>query len=332
MLRLKPPEHERFFQSPVFEATFGGGEANVAVSLANYGMEASFITALPDNAIGDACIMELRRWNVKTEGVVRAPGRMGIYYLESGAAQRSSRVVYDRNGSSFALALPNLIDWDSAFDNAGWFHMTGISPAVSLNSKVISLDAVKKAKETGLTVSCDLNFRKNLWNYGQKANEVMPKIVQYCDIVIANEEDCQKSLGITADMRVEEGKLDPQSYKLLSDNVLAEYPNIKSIAITMRESHSADTNGWSACYNDRQNFYLSRKYMISDIVDRVGGGDAFAAGLIYGLNTYEDNQKALEFAAAASCLKHSISGDFNRVSVSEVVRLMSGDASGRVQR
>lgn len=332
MLRLKSPEHERFFQSPVFEATFGGGEANVAVSLANFGAEATFITVLPDNAIGDNCIMELRRWGVRTESIVHGPGRMGIYYLESGAAQRPSRVVYDREGSSIALARPDAIDWDAVLNGTDWFHITGITPAISQSAKELSLHAVKKASEKGITVSCDLNYRKNLWNYGQKASEVMPEIIRYCDIAIANEEDCQKSLGISANVQVETGVLDTQAYKTLGDKVLADYPNLKAVAITLRESISADINGWSACLNDGKTFYLSRKYMIRDIVDRVGGGDSFAGGLIYGWNAHEDCQQALEFAVAASCLKHSIAGDFNRVSVTEVENLMSGDASGRVQR
>ncbi len=332
MLRLKAPGHERFFQSPAFEATFGGGEANVAVSLANFGMDAAFVTALPDNAVGDSCVAELRRWNVQTGFISRNAGRMGIYYLECGAAQRPSRVVYDRDGSALALAAADAFDWEAVFGNAEWFHITGITPAISSNARDLSLQAVKKAREMGLTVSCDLNFRKNLWKYGEKASDVMPEIVRCCDIVIANEEDCQKALGISADIKVEKGELDVKAYRLLSGKVLDDYPNLAAVAITLRESVSADINGWSACLNDRESFYLSRKYAINDIVDRVGGGDSFAAGLIYGWTTYGSRQQALEFAAAASCLKHSISGDFNRVSVGEVEKLMSGDGSGRVQR
>lgn len=332
MLRLKAPGHERFFQSPAFEATFGGGEANVAVSLANFGMDAAFVTALPDNAVGDSCVMELRRWNVQTDFISRNAGRMGIYYLECGAAQRPSCVVYDRDGSALASAAADAFDWMAVLENTAWFHITGITPAISSSTSDLSLQAVKKAREMGLTVSCDLNFRKNLWKYGEKASEVMPEIVRYCDIVIANEEDCQKALGISADIKVEKGELDVKAYRLLSDKVLDDYPNLAAVAITLRESVSADINGWSACLNDRESFYLSRKYVINDIVDRVGGGDSFAAGLIYGWNTYDSRQEALEFAVAASCLKHSISGDFNRVSVGEVEKLMLGDGSGRVQR
>ena len=224
------------------------------------------------------------------------------------------------------------IDWDSVFADADWFHITGITPAISESAMQLSLEAVKAAKAKNITVSCDLNYRKKLWNYGKTAPEVMGELVKYVDVVVANEEDCQKALGVKAEVHVESGKLDSDKYKALSDAVLKAYPNIKQIAITLRESQSADSNDWAACLNDRQQFYLSNKYSIRDIIDRVGGGDAFAGGLIYGLNTYESKQDALEFAVAASCLKHSIIGDFNRVSVAEVERLMGGDASGRVQR
>jgi 2-dehydro-3-deoxygluconokinase len=332
MLRLKPPGLERFFQSPMLEATFGGGEANVAVSLANYGMDVEYMTVLPDNPIADACVQELRKFGVGTSKIQRGEGRMGIYFLEGGANQLPSKVVYDRSYSAIAMAKPESIDWDSALDGVDWFHITGITPALSENAMEMSLQSVKKAKEKGITVSCDLNFRKKLWKYGKKAPEVMGELAKYVDIAVGNEEDCQKSLGITADVDVESGKLDTDKYKAISDAVLKAYPNMKLIAITLRESKSADINGWAACLNDREKFYLSRKYEIRDIVDRVGGGDSFAAGLIYGLNKYETRQEALEFAVAASCLKHSIIGDFNRVSVADVEKLMGGDASGRVQR
>lgn len=332
MLRLKPPGLERFFQSPMLEATFGGGEANVAVSLANYGMDVEYMTVLPDNPIADACVQELRKFGVGTSKIQRGEGRMGIYFLEGGANQLPSKVVYDRSYSAIAMAKPESIDWDSALDGVDWFHITGITPALSENAMEMSLQSVKKAKEKGITVSCDLNFRKKLWKYGKKAPEVMGELAKYVDIAVGNEEDCQKSLGITADVDVESGKLDTDKYKAISDAVLRAYPNMKLIAITLRESKSADINGWAACLNDREKFYLSRKYEIRDIVDRVGGGDSFAAGLIYGLNKYETRQEALEFAVAASCLKHSIIGDFNRVSVADVEKLMGGDASGRVQR
>lgn len=332
MLRLKSPGQERFFQSNLMEATFGGGEANVAVSLANYGMDADFFTFLPDNTIGDGCIAELRRFGVGTDKIVRSPGRMGIYFLEAGANQLPSKVVYDRAGSAIAEADPKSVDWNEVFNGVNWFHITGITPAISENAMELSLASVKKAKEMGITVSCDLNYRKNLWKYGKKASEVMMEMAEYVDIAIANEEDVQKSLDIVTDVKVESGELDREKYKELSDKVLAEYPDMKMIAITLRESHSADWNGWAACLNDRENFYVSKKYEIRNIVDRVGGGDSFAGGLIYGLNNYDDRESALEFAVAASCLKHSVMGDFNRVSVQDVEKLVEGDGSGRVQR
>ena len=332
MLRLKAPGHERFFQSPMLEATFGGGEANVAVSLANYGMDAEFLTVLPQNDIADACICELRYFGVDTKKIVRGEGRMGIYYLEGGANQLPSKVVYDRAYSSIALAKPGDIDWDKAFEGVDWFHITGITPAISESAMELSLESVKEAKKRSITVSCDLNYRKNLWKYGKKASEVMREMAKYVDVAIANEEDVQKSLEITVDVNVESGALDREKYRALGNKVLEAYPNMKCIAITLRESHSADWNGWAACLNDGKDFYVSKKYEIRDIIDRVGGGDSFAGGLIYGLNQYEDKQSALEFAVAASCLKHSVIGDFNRVGVSDVEKLMGGDGTGRVQR
>ena len=332
MLRLKSPGHERFFQSPMLEATFGGGEANVAVSLANYGEDVGFLSVLRKNAIGDECIKELRRFGVDTSRVVRGGERLGIYFLETGANQRPSKVVYDREYSAIALAKPGDIDWDKAFEGVDWFHITGITPAISESAMELSLESVKEAKKRGITVSCDLNYRKNLWKYGKKAAEVMRELANYVDVAIANEEDVQKSLEITTDVNVESGELDRAKYKALGDKVLETYPNMKCIAITLRESKSADWNGWAACLNDRENFYVSKRYEIRDIVDRVGGGDSFGGGLLYGLTHYEDKQQALEFAVAASCLKHSILGDFNRVDVAEVEKLMGGDGTGRVQR
>ena len=332
MLRLRAPGHERFFQSNMMEATFGGGEANVAVSLANYGMEPEFFTILPNNAIGDECIKELRKFGVDTKKIQRGEGRMGIYFLESGANQLPSKVVYDRAYSSIAQAKVGEVDWDRVFEGVEWFHITGITPAISESAMELSLECCKKAKEKNITISCDLNYRKNLWKYGKKASEVMREIAKYVDVAIANEEDVQKSLEITVDVDVTSGELDREKYKALGDKVLNEYPNMKMIAITLRESHSADWNGWAACLNDRNNFYVSKKYEIRDIIDRVGGGDSFAGGLIYGLNKYDNHKDALEFAVAASCLKHSIIGDFNRVSASDVEKLMNGDGTGRVQR
>ena len=332
MLRLKSPGMERFFQSPSLEATFGGGEANVCVSLANYGMETAFVTALPKNDIANACIRELRGFGIDVSNIVFNDGRVGIYYLESGANQRPSKVIYDRAYSSIAIAKEDEIDFVKAFNGATWFHITGITPAISESAAVLSLKAVKTAKELGLTVSCDLNYRKNLWKYGKEAKEVMRELTKYVDVIIANEEDCQKSLGIENNSHVEGGVLDTKKYEELAKEVLKQFPDSKKIAITLRESKSATHNDWSACIYNGKEFYVSKKYEIKNIIDRVGGGDSFAAGLIYGLNNYEKDSDALEFAVAASCLKHSILGDYNRVSVAEVTSLMGGDGSGRVQR
>ena len=332
MLRLKTPGNERFFQSPSFEATFGGGEANVAVALSNYGLDAAFVSALPKNDIGECAIRELRRYGVDTRHIRRSGDRVGIYFLETGANQRPSKVVYDRAESSIAQCGPGDFDWDGIFSGAKWLHITGITPALSQSAADLSMECVKQAKAAGVTVSCDFNYRGKLWKYGKSAPEVMKELVKYVDVGIANEEDCQKSLGVTVDVDVESGELDTKKYELLSAKMLELYPNMSSIAITLRESKSADHNGWSACLRDRDGFKLSRHYEITDIVDRVGGGDSFASALIYGLNAYKDRQQSLEFAVAASCLKHSILGDFNLVTVSEVEKLMSGDGSGRVQR
>ena len=331
MLRLKAPGHERLFQSPALEATFGGGEANVAVSLVNYGMDCEFLTVLPYNRIADACIRELRYFGVGTSLIRRGPGRMGIYYLQAGANQLPSKVIYDRAGSAMAIAEPGSINWEKALNGVNWFNTTGITPALSKTAMELTLEGVKAARDRGITVSCDLNYRKNLWKYGVNAPEVMREIAKYTDIAIANEEDIQKSLGIISDIGTWDS-LSREQYRLLGDKVLEAYPNMKTIAITLRESHSADWNGWGACLNDGRDFIVSKAYDIRDIIDRVGGGDSFAGGLIYGLCHYGDKQQALEFATAASCLKHSISGDFNRVTADEVEKLMSGDGTGRVQR
>ncbi|MGA9628393.1 MAG: sugar kinase [Bryobacteraceae bacterium] len=333
MLRLAPPGFERFLQTPQFVATFGGGEANVAVALASFGLPAAYVTVLPDkHPIADAAIAELRRAGVDTSKIVRGKGRVGIYYLEAGANQRASKVVYDRGQSAIALAQPGDIDWDRAFQDAGWFHITGITPAISGSAADLALESVRRAREKGLTVSCDLNYRKNLWKWGKPAVEVMRELVKYVDIVIANEEDVQMTLGIQAAVDVDSGSLDSAQYRKLTDKVLDEYPNLKAIAITLRESKSASHNGWSACLNDRQAFLVSRHYDITHIVDRVGGGDSFAGGLIYGFLELPTHQEALEFAVAASCLKHSVPGDFNRLTVDEVNALLKSGGSGRVQR
>ena len=332
MLRLKSPGHERFFQSPNLQATFGGGEANVAVALAGFGLDSSFVTALPANDIGDAAIRELRGFGVDTGGIVRSGHRVGIYFLEAGANQRPSKVIYDRADSSICEAAPGDFDWQRIFSGATWFHITGITPALSQSAADLSLEAVRAAKKNDVTVSCDFNFRGKLWQYGRAAPQVMSELVRLIDVGIANEEDCQKSLGVTVDVEVESGELGIGEYEALSEKMMSVYPNLSVMAITLRESRSADQNGWSACLRDKTGFHISRHYEIADIIDRVGGGDSFASALIYGLNAYTDRQKGLEFAVVASCLKHSIPGDFNRVSIDEVEKLMSGDVSGRVQR
>jgi 2-dehydro-3-deoxygluconokinase len=332
MLRLKSPGFERLFQSPILEATFGGAEANVAVSLAQFGVDARFVSAIPANAIGEACVAALRSFGVDTTAVLRRGERLGIYFLESGSNQRPSRVTYDRSGSAIASAVPNDFDWDVIFDGANWFHISGVTPAISASAAAVSIAAAKAARTRGITVSCDYNYRKNLWKYGKKATEVMRELVAQAHVGIANEEDCQKALGIDVDVDVESGALEADKYRALANQVLQAFPNLERQAITLRESESADRNGWSAIMHSRQAFVQSRTYQITDIVDRVGAGDSFAAGLIYGLRSYTDDQRALEFATAASCLKHSINGDFNRVSVSEVEALMHGEGSGRVQR
>jgi 2-dehydro-3-deoxygluconokinase len=333
MLRLAPPGFERILQTGQFVATFGGGEANVAVALSQLGLPAGFVTVLPEkNPVADAVVGELRRFGVDTSRIVRGKGRMGVYYVEAGANQRPSKVVYDRENSAIALAGPGAIDWERALESAGWFHVTGITPAISASAADLALEAVKKARAKGITVSCDLNYRKNLWKWGKPAAEVMRELVKNIDIAIANEEDVQMALGIEAEVDVHSGKLDRAQYEKLTAKVLAEYPNLKAIAITLRESKSASHNGWSACLNDRQKFSLSRSYEITHIVDRVGSGDSFAAGLIYGFQMLPTHQDALEFAVAASCLKHSQQGDFSRSTVDEVNALLKGDGSGRVQR
>lgn len=337
MLRLKSPGFERFFQSPLLEATFGGGEANVAVSLAHFGLDATFVTALPRNPIADSCIEYLRGKGVDTSEIVRCGERIGIYFLEAGADQRPSKVVYDRSNSAIATLDPQTLDWERIFDNASWFHFTGITPAISQSAADLSLEAVKTAKEKGLTVSCDYNYRSKLWNYGKNAPEVMSELVQYVDVGIANEEDCQLSLGISVEAgeweeEVETGKLDPRKYQVLCEKMLEAYPNLQYQAVTLRESFSANHNGWSACLHNGEDFFLSTHYDITDIVDRVGGGDSFSSGLIYGLSMDMGDEAALEFATAASCLKHTIPGDANLTTLNEVKELIAGKGTGRVQR
>jgi 2-dehydro-3-deoxygluconokinase len=333
MLRLTPPGFERILQSPQFVATFGGGEANVVVSLAQFAALSRYITVLPQsNALADALIGELRRFGVDTSHIGRGPGRMGIYFVEAGANQRPSKVLYDREFSAIALAKPGDIHWEEALAGVTWFHITGITPAISASAAALALEGLHAARGMGIKISCDLNYRKNLWKWGKSASDVMPEFAKLTDVCIANEEDCQKALSTHVDIDVESGSLEREKYRELAERVLATYPNIKAIAITLRESRSASHNGWSACFYDGNEFLLSRSYEITHIVDRVGGGDSFAAGLIYGLAYLSSSRDALEFAVAASCLKHAIPGDFNRTTVEEVRALMEGGGSGRVQR
>ncbi len=332
MLRLAPPGFERFLQSPHFVATFGGGEANVAVALAGFGNPARYVTVLPaGNPIADALLAELRGFGVDESRIVRVKGRMGVYFVEGGANQRPSRVVYDRENSAMALARPGDVDWKKVLEGAAWFHITGITPALSQSAADLSLEAMGAARTAGIMVSCDLNYRKNLWRYGKTAPEVMQELFRLVDIGIANEEDCQAALGIQSGA-LHAGRLEPGQYRGLAEKVLSAYPNLKMLAITLRESISASHNGWSACLHDGSQFLVSRHYEITHIVDRVGAGDSFAAGLIFGLLNLAGHQEALEFGVAASCLKHSIPGDFARLARPEVEQLLKGDGSGRVQR
>jgi 2-dehydro-3-deoxygluconokinase len=332
LLRLKPPAHERLFQSPVLEAAFGGAEANVAVSLVHFGVASSFVTALPPNAVGDAALGELRRQGVAVAHVARTGERLGIYYHEAGAAHRPSRVIYDRSGSSLATVDPASFDWDVILEGARWFHVSGITPAISASAAELVLRAVRAARQRGVTVSCDYNFRANLWKWGRTAPEVMHGIMQHVDVGIAGREDCQRALGIGLETMDDAVDPDMDHYRRLAQKVLDTFPSLRMQVITLRSSHSATRHGWSACLLDRAgHFHASRRYEIGDVVDRVGAGDAFSAGLIYGLLEM-DESRALEFAVAASCLKHTIPGDFNRVSIAEVTALLGGDAGGRVQR
>ena len=333
MLRLATPGYERFGQGNMLSATYGGGEANVAVSLANYGLPVSFVTRVPDNDIADACLRELRGFGVDVNDVIRGGNRLGIYFLETGAVSRGSKVIYDRAGSAIAQIEQGMIDWDKVLEGAGWFHWTGITPAISEGAAKVCLEAVKKCNEKGITVSCDLNYRKNLWKWGKKASEVMPDLVACTDIVLGNEEDAQMALGIKPEgVDVSAGKVDADAYLSVSKQIMARFPRCKKVITTLRGSINANHNTWKGVLYDGKTLYKSREYDITHIVDRVGGGDSFMGGLIYGLRVYENDQKALDFAVAASCLKHTIYGDYNRVSVQEVEKLMGGDASGRVAR
>ena len=360
MMRLSPPGFQRCGQARSFDVIYGGGEANVAASLANFGVPVDYVTRLPDNDLGDACIQFLRQYGVGVDKIVRGGDRLGIYFLEMGAVQRGSKVIYDRAHSAIATVKRGVIDWRKVFADADWFHWTGITPAISAGTADVCLEAVQVAKEMGLTVSCDLNYRKKLWKWGKTPGEVMRELVRYCDVAIGNEEDADKVFGIRApETDVTAGVVEADKYRYVCEELATRFPNLKTIAITLRGSISASHNTWSGVLwadpagisdapsspeqdgpgtgepgrKDAAEFYVGPTINITHIVDRVGGGDAFMGGLIYGLRSYGSNrQAALNFAVAASCLKHSVFGDFNQVTVAEVEKLMGGDVSGRVSR
>ena len=334
MLRLASPGYLRFSQSSQLEATFGGGEANVAVSLANYGIPASFVSRLPKNDIGDWAIQNLRKYNVQTQDILRGGERVGIYFLETGAVARASKVVYDRAGSAIADIQPGMLDWEAIFKDANWFHWTGITPALSEGAAATCLEGIKMANKLGVTVSTDLNFRKNLWKYGKTAAEVMPDLVEGCDVILGNEEDAEKVFHIQPEgVDVTAGHVEAAAYESVCRQLVKRFPRAKKVIITLRGSINANHNTWAGTLFNGEKIFFSPQYDITHIVDRVGGGDSFMGGLICGLLTYpDDDQQALNFAVAASCLKHTIYGDFNLVTVDEVKNLMKGDGSGRVSR
>lgn len=330
MGRLCPPGYKKIVQTNSFDLTFAGGEANVAVSLANYGIDANFVTKLPDNDLGKSVLRILSSYGVGVDKIKIGGERLGMYYVEKGASQRPSKVIYDRKNSSIATSNIKDFNWQEILNNVGWFHFTGITPALSDTCVDITLEALKECKKRGITVSCDLNYRNKLWST-EKANKVMTELMEYVDICIGNEEDAEKVLGIkSTNSDVKTGSLDKKGYLEVAQKIASRF-KCKTVAITLRESYSASVNGWSALlYKDNQ-AYFSKKYDIT-LVDRVGGGDSFVGALIYGLNKLEDNQEIVDFAVAASCLKHTIEGDFNQVSIADVKKLMNGDGSGRVQR
>lgn len=334
MLRLTPPGFQRFNQASCFDIVYGGGESNVAVSLANFGLPVEFVSRIPANDIGECAIMELRKRGVGAGHILRGGERLGIYFLEMGAVARGSKVIYDRAHSGMASIRPGMVDWEKVFRDAQWFHWTGITPAISQGAAEAAREAIETANRMGVTVSCDLNYRKNLWQYGKKSSEVMPELAAGCDILLGNEEDAEKHFGIHPEgVDVTRGDtLDARAYRSVCQQLMQRFPRVKKVIITLRGSISASHNTWSGVMWDGNELYEAPTYQITHIVDRVGGGDSFMAGLIYGLLTYGDNQKALDFATAASCLKHTIYGDSNLVTVAEVETLMKGDASGRVSR
>ena len=336
MLRLATPDYLRFSQATTLSATFGGGEANVAVSLANYGVDVEFVTRLPKNDIAAACVGELRKYGVGVNNIVYGGERLGIYFLETGAVARPSKVVYDRAHSSISTIEKGMIDWEKVFEGADWFHWTGITPAISASAAEVCLEACQAANSLGVTVSCDLNFRKNLWKYGKTAAEVMPALVECCDVILGNEEDAEKVFGIKPegfDVTATGGEVEQAAFESVCRQMMERFPRAKKVIITLRGSINANHNTWGGVLFDGEKLYASPRYDITHIVDRVGGGDSFMGGLIYGLREYKgDDQRALNFAVAASALKHTIYGDFNLVTVAEVENLMKGDGSGRVAR
>ena len=338
MLRLAPPGFLRFSQSTSFDVVYGGGESNVAVSLANYGVPVDFVTRLPKNDIGECALMEMRKRGVGTDHIVYGGDRLGIYFLETGAVSRGSKVVYDRAHSAMSDIGPGMVDWKKALEGADWFHWTGITPAISQSSADACLEACKVASEMGLTISTDLNYRAKLWNFcdDAKREEIMAELTSYCDVVLGNEEDAEMHFGIKPEgvtVQTEGHNVKAEAFLSVCQQMMKKFPKAKKVITTLRGSISASHNTWAGVLYDGKTMYETRQYQITDIVDRVGGGDSFMGGLIYGLIQYDqDDQKALDFAVAASCLKHTIKGDANLVTVAEVEKLMGGDASGRVAR
>ncbi|MBQ7011145.1 MAG: sugar kinase [Clostridia bacterium] len=334
MLRITPPGREMILQTPNMVCTFGGAEANVAVAVSSYGDEAKYVTALPANDLGRAAVSELRRFGVDTSAIKFTDKRLGLYFTETGSNMRPSKVIYDRDNTAIAAVKPGDFDWDTILADADWFHVTGITPALSESLCEATIEALKKCKEKGITVSCDLNYRKKLWKWGKEPIEVMPEIAKYIDVMIANEEDCQKCLGIELETGVDSGKLNVDMYKDLAKIIMDNYPNVKALAVSLRESISADHNNWSGVLAVRDNgFYQSRKYNITNIVDRIGGGDSFGGSLIYGFRNFDgDYQKVIEYAIGGSALKHTVYGDYVRFTKEDVLNLIAGSGNGRIQR
>lgn len=335
MLRLTPPGFKRFSQASEFDVVYGGGESNVAVSLANYGVPVDFVTRLPDNDLGDCALMEMRKRGVGTKYIARGGERLGIYFLEMGAVSRGSKVIYDRAHSAMSTIEAGMIDWKTVFEDTAWFHWTGITPAISQGAADACLEAIQMANKMGVTVSTDLNYRKKLWNYGKKPGDVMPELVAGCDVILGNEEDAEKHFGLHPEAVdvTQGGSVEGTAYLSVLKQLMEMFPRAKKVITTLRGSISASHNSWSGVLYDGETLYEAPTYQITHIVDRVGGGDSFMGGLIYGLLHYpEDDQRALNFAVAASCLKHTIYGDANLSTVEEVEKLMEGDASGRVSR